>query len=91
MAEYLLPNNEKLSVKEQRQIFAARNRMVNISENFPLKKKKEECPCGQVENMKHLYNCKHLNIEEESIPYEIIFFDNVKEQKTIMKRFEKTF
>ena len=26
-------------------------------------------------SMKHLYNCKHLNIEEESIPYENIFFD----------------
>ena len=30
MAEYLLPNNESLSISEKRYIFAIRNRMVKI-------------------------------------------------------------
>ena len=35
MAEYLLPNHEKITTKEQRNILEIRNRMVPIPSNFP--------------------------------------------------------
>ena len=38
MAEYLLPQNENLSITDQQYTFAIRNRMVNIEYNFPNKK-----------------------------------------------------
>ena len=37
MAEYLLPNSEILTISEQRKIFAIRNRMILIENNFPNK------------------------------------------------------
>ena len=42
MAEYLLPNTEKLSISAQRYIFAIRNRMVQIENNFPNKMSKKK-------------------------------------------------
>ena len=55
MADYLLPSNQNISLDEQRSIFAIRNRMVIIPSNFPIGKEVEICPCGQIENMKHIY------------------------------------
>ena len=40
MAEYLQPLNNKLSIEQKREMYAARNRMVNIPYNFPKKKHK---------------------------------------------------
>ena len=40
MAEYLQPLNNKLSIEQKRETYAARNRMVNIPYNFPKKKHK---------------------------------------------------
>ena len=34
MAEYLLPNNELLSIEDKRNLFEMRNHMVNIPANF---------------------------------------------------------
>ena len=58
MAEYLLPNHEKITTEEQRNIFEIRNRMVPIPSNFPKIEKKEICVCGELENSKQIYQCK---------------------------------
>ena len=58
MANYLLPNEEGLSIKDKRFIFAIRNRMIQIPYNFPAKNRNidEKCQiCGERETMKHLY------------------------------------
>ena len=55
MAEYLLPNTEKLSISAQRYIFAIRNRMDQIENNIPKKMSKTLCFCGYEENQEHIY------------------------------------
>ena len=50
MAEYLSPNYDKISIAEQRYIFAIRNRMVQIEANFPSKFSKNLCFCGNEAN-----------------------------------------
>ena len=65
MQEYLLPGEESLSMTDEQMIFAIRNRMVYIEHNFCKKDQTEKkCICGDIENMKHLYSCKRLNIEK---------------------------
>ena len=69
MAEYLLPN-KNLTIEEQRTIFSIRNRMADIPANFSSKKENTaKCTCGESEDMKHVYNCKYLNIEEPTEEY----------------------
>ena len=91
MADYLLPNYQNISLEEQRSIFAMRNRMVTIPSNFPRGKEEHEeiCPCGQIENMKHIYLCKLWTTEivTEKPKYENIFSDNVSEQVKVNKYF----
>ena len=68
MSEYLQPNEQGLSIEDQRYLFAVRNRMVDIPANFPQKNKnenRETCICGQVEDMVHIYSCTKLNKSEE--------------------------
>ena len=89
MADYLMPGEQKLSIKNKRDIFSMRNRMVDISENFPVKKEKEKCACGEKETMKHIYTCKYLNYEEQTTEYEEMFSENVYNQKKILERFNK--
>ena len=48
MAEYLLPCNSKLTISQKQHMFAIRNRMLEISENFPGKDISEICCCGNV-------------------------------------------
>ena len=43
MCEYLLPNDEKLSISDKRNIFSVKNRMANISSNFPSQQKIKMC------------------------------------------------
>ena len=50
MSEYLLPNNENLSIEEQQYIFSIRNRMIQIESNF--KEKEALKPCIYVEKRK---------------------------------------
>ena len=49
MCEYLLPIDEKLSISDKRNIFSVKNRMVNISSNFPSQQKIEICVCGEID------------------------------------------
>ena len=89
MAEYLLPQDENLSISDQQYIFSIRNRMVQIDENFPVKEKKSLCPCGEIQNMKHIYDCKYLNKEDIETNYEKIYEENVKYQKIVLERFRE--
>ena len=91
MADYLLPNEDNISISDQRYIFSIRNRMVPIPYNFPVKQSEISCLCGQTENMKHIYSCNYLNVENEEITYEKIFEDNVKHQKKVYERFKQSF
>ena len=89
MSDYLAPITA-LTISEKQEMFAIKNRMVQISYNFPNNKKIETCLCGQEENMEHIYLCKILNKEtEQLIPYKKIFNGNIREQITIFKIFQK--
>ena len=60
--------------------------MIILSDNF---KNTEICQCGQIENMEHVYICQNFNNEESYIEYEKIYEGNVKNMKSIVKRFEE--
>ena len=65
MAEYLQPINRKLNTEEKRNMFAVRNRMVDIKSNFKQKHEKQiMCICGQYETMEHIWNCEKLNVDK---------------------------
>ena len=91
MADYMMPNEAKMTINDQRNIFAMRNRMVLIPSNFSENNLKEVCVCGHEANMKHLYICEYWNDGNilEKIPYDKIFSDNVSEQLKISKQFFK--
>ena len=89
MSDYLAPITG-LTISEKQEMFAIKNRMVQITYNFPNNKNIETCPCGQKENMEHIYLCKILNKgKEQLIPYKQIFNGNIREQITIFKIFQK--
>ena len=46
LAQYLLPYSG-LSVSQKQKMFAIRNRMIEISENFPQKEMEEKCICDE--------------------------------------------
>ena len=91
MADYLMPDNVKITIEEQRNIFAIRNRMVMIPSNFSSNNNEEHCPCGILENMKHVYECEFWNDELKSneTPFEEIFKDNIENQIKVSKKFYK--
>ena len=91
MAKYLSPTEEKITIEDQRNIFAIRNRMILIQSNFKNNRKAETCACGISENMEHIYNCKILETEKTRIriPFEEIFENDVKKQLEISKQFFK--
>ena len=89
MADYLLPNNQPISISEKQYIFAIRNRMVQIEINFPKNETGKNCICGDTMTMKHIYSCKMLNNEKIEAPYEEIFGEEIKNQKRIYERFKK--
>ena len=59
-----------LSISDIRKKFAIRNRMVDIPDNFKENIKENLCICNEIETMKHIYECKNLNIEPVNIFYE---------------------
>ena len=89
MSQYLLPNSQ-LEIQDQKKIFEIRNRMTNISGNYPKQSQNEmKCICGQQETMKHIYYCKKLNNIEPKVKYEKIYEGNTKIMKLIQNRFEQ--
>ena len=89
MSEYLLPN-EQLSIDDQRDIFALRNKMTDIPSNFLSEKNNtSKCCCGTKEEMEHVYYCKYLNKEKTEVRYEEMYGENIDEIKLILRRFER--
>ena len=86
MSEYLLPNNQELSIDEKRRLFALRNKMIDIPSTFPKSKNVEKCFCGENENMAHIYECKRLNSEEIRLPYQRIYCGTISEQLQIFRK-----
>jgi hypothetical protein len=92
MAEYLLPDNN-LTIINKRRIFLIRNRMLDIPSNFSSSNKNKEfnCFCGNYNDMKHIYECQLLNVEEPSEKYEQIFEGNIEQQIIVFRRFDNNF
>ena len=90
MAEYLLPINTQLTVIQKQKMFAVKNRMIEIYENFPGKQLKKECICNEIESMSHIYNCETLNEGKSQIlKFEQIYEGNIKDQIEVFKHFEE--
>ena len=93
MADYLMPNEENLTIEDKHYIFAIRNRMIQIPTNFPSKyeNKNENCLiCGKKEIMEHLYSCKWDQKNNET-KYENIFGNNVKKMKKVYNQFRQKY
>ena len=89
MAEYLLPLNKILSITAKQRLFAVKNRMTDIPENFPKPETEYKCQCGKNENMEHIFDCEILNNEEENnLKYDQIFSGTLSEQVEIFRIFE---
>ena len=91
MAEYLQPNEEEITITDQRNIFAIRNRMVEIPNNYRSNKDEHKCVCGKNETTEHIYNCEQLNSDDQynNIHFEEIFKDNIEKQVEISRIFFK--
>ena len=59
MTEYLMPNEEYISIEDRRKTFQIRNRMLPIGANFPSDKSDKRCWCGEVEDSQYIYICKY--------------------------------
>ena len=90
MSAYLLPLTE-LDITEKRNMFAVKNRMSHICENFPSKQEIEVCFCGERVTMEHIYLCTELNSEKIEVSYKQIFNGYINQQIIVYKRFQKNF
>ena len=89
MADYLLPFNNKLTIEEKCNLFAVRNKMINIESNFS-SNCEVKCECGEKESMKHIYECKLYNNDRKTtIPYEKVYHGNLKQKIEIYKKFKE--
>ena len=90
MAEYLLPVNSKLSVEQKQRMFSLKNRMIELPENFPNKEMENECSCGKLKNILHIYTCKILNEgNNPKLKYEEIYNGNLQDQIRIFERIDE--
>ena len=39
--------------------------------------------------MKHIYNCEHLNSDKPIEKFDMIYSDEIRKQKIVLKRFEQ--
>jgi hypothetical protein len=89
MAEYLQPSSP-LTISQKQTMFAVKNRMIEISENFPGKNIEDICHCGKKETMEHIYNCNYLNEGNLlNIKYENIFNGSLKDQIKILEKIQE--
>ena len=86
MAEYLLPFNKKQSIEEKCEMFALKNSMIDIPANFS-SKNEQQCHCGVLEDMVHIYNCGVYNLKKPKILFEKIFTGNLNEQILVHNKF----
>ena len=88
MAEYLLPINTQLTVIQKQKMFAVKNRMIEIYENFP---GKNEFICKEKESMSHIYYCEILNEGKYPIlKFEKIYEGNINDQIEVFKHYEES-
>ena len=80
MSDYLHPTNVNLSIAQKQNMFAVKNRMIEISANFPKGNLETKCQCGKIEDMAHIYICELFNSENPKLNYENIFNGNLIEQ-----------
>ena len=81
-------SNTGLTISEKQEMLSIKNRMVQISYNFPQNKIIDKCQCGEEETMEHIYCCKLLNKEEHQLSFKLIITGNIGEQITIFKIFQ---
>ena len=79
MTQYLMPNDEQLTIDGKRYIFAMRNRMVNVPVYLSLNQCKLKCASGRGVKQILMWILEHT----------YIFSDNVKQQ--VYKRLESNF
>ena len=72
MSEYLQPFNNSITVEQKREMFAVRNKMINIPANFS-SKIESKCECGKPEDMQHIYDCEKYNENKPSIQQDLVF------------------
>ena len=60
--------------------------MVKIPSNFISRDNTNKCICNEIEDMNHIYECKHLNKKSPDIEFEYIFHGNISEQKKVLRR-----
>ena len=90
MSEYLQPYNDELTIEQKREMFAVRNRMINIPANFS-SECETKCICGKKEEMAHIYKCLILSENKEpTTKYEKIYNGNLKEQLLVYRKFMKS-
>ena len=83
-----MPHAE-LNILENRDILAVKNRMTDISANFPSGWEIEKLWCSEQENMEHIYTCKLLNKEQLEISYNQLYNRSIEKQIILYKRFRK--
>ena len=89
MADYLLPFNNTLTINEKCELFAVRNKMINIPSNFS-SNSEIKCRCGQIETMTHIYECDILNKKEKmTVAHEMIYNGNLRQQLDVYKKFKQ--
>ena len=90
MSEYPQPTNTGLTIEQKCEMFAVRNRMIDIEYNFPQKDTLTNCECGTKEDMQHIYICDLLSEDKkyEDLPYNKIFNGNLEQQTTVYKIFK---
>ena len=86
MSEYLQPDNHGLSIKEKCEMFAFRNGMTLIRENFTHMKLPEICLCGDTETLCHIYSCILLNNKKSEEPFEALYNGEIKAQIKAYRR-----
>ena len=86
-----MPNEEGLSISDQRDISSVRNRMTPIPANFSSKKTEYMCVCGETEDMRHIYVCQYWNTTNENLNYDLIFSDNMKQLKKVYNRYIQSY
>ena len=89
MSEYLLPTNSELTVEQKQRLFAVKTRMTNIPSNYPKPGVTYTCPCGQSEDMQHIYFCEIIKEEKQTnLDYEKIYNGNISQQIEVFRKFE---
>ena len=90
MVDYLLPNNN-LTINEQTDMFAIRNRMSLIFSNYTKKDIWCLTGCGQIESMEHIYNCDRISDDNTctQLEYDNIYNGDYSDQIKVFKHMEK--